>query len=283
MSVSILLIAVLLPAAFAAGVTESEARVDLNNVNAQLDAATTQYQDLVAAVDKTDAKITAVENDIAALNAQYDRTNKVLDIRYRAIYKYSDISMFELILGSQDLNDLTQRLALLTRLANSDIKLRRLEATHQADLDKLKTQLEQEKSNRLAQLADVGGKRQDIQGQLRQKQDILASAQAAAQAAPNMPTASMTPAPPAGGTLTGHSDTGEASYYNFTGGYTAAHRTLPFGTMVRVTNLANGAQVWVEIVDRGPWGPGRVIDLEETAFAQIADTSEGVISVKIEW
>lgn len=279
MSVSILLIAVLLPAAFAAGVTESEARVDLNNVNAQLDAATTQYQDLVAAVDKTDAKITSVENDIAALNAQYDRTNKVLDIRYRAIYKYSDISMFELILGSQDLNDLTQRLALLTRLANSDIKLRRLEATHQADLDKLKTQLEQEKSNRLAQLADVGGKRQDIQVQLRQKQDILASAQAA----PNMPTASTTPAPPAGGTLTGHSDTGEASYYNFTGGYTAAHRTLPLGTMVRVTNLANGAQVWVEIVDRGPWGPGRVIDLEETAFAQIADTSEGVISVKIEW
>lgn len=273
----------LLSATFASAVTESEARAELNNVNAQLDAATAQYQDLVAAVDNTDARIAAVEAKIAALNAEYVKTTQALDIRYRAIYKYGAVSMFELILGSRDLNDLTQRLALLTRLADGDIRLMQEEASHQADLNKLVAQLEQEKSGRQAQLTDVGGARQDIINQLKQKEEALSGAQAADEAAKNTPQEPAQPAPPAGGTLTGHSESGEASYYNFTGGYTAAHRTLPLGTMVRVTNLANGAQVWVEIVDRGPWGAGRVIDLEETAFARIADISAGVIQVAIEW
>ncbi len=263
--------------------TESEARTELSSVNAQLDSTTAQYQDLVAAVDKTDARIAAVEAEIAALNAQYVQTTQALDIRYRAIYKYGDVSMFELMLGSRDFNDLTQRLALLTRLADGDIRLMQAEASHQNNLKKLVAQLEQEKSSRQAQLTSVGGARQDIISQLKQKEEALAGAQTASQAAASSPDEPPTPAPPAGGTLTGHSESGEASYYNFTGGYTAAHRTLPLGTMVRVTNLANGAQVWVEIVDRGPWGPGRVIDLEETAFAQIADVSAGVVSVLLEW
>lgn len=61
---------------------------------------------------------------------------------------------------------------------------------------------------------------------------------------------------------------------------TAAHKTLPFGTMVEVTNLANGKAVEVKINDRGPYGPGRVIDLSSSAFEQIASLSTGVISVQ---
>lgn len=61
---------------------------------------------------------------------------------------------------------------------------------------------------------------------------------------------------------------------------TAAHKTLPFGTMVEVTNLANGKSVEVKINDRGPYGPGRVIDLASSAFEQIASLSTGVISVQ---
>lgn len=61
---------------------------------------------------------------------------------------------------------------------------------------------------------------------------------------------------------------------------TAAHKTLPFGTMVEVTNLANGKSVEVKINDRGPYGPGRVIDLSSSAFEQIASLSTGVISVQ---
>lgn len=64
---------------------------------------------------------------------------------------------------------------------------------------------------------------------------------------------------------------------------TAAHPTLPFGTVVRVTNLENGRSVNVTIRDRGPWGDGRIIDLSKDAFAKLAPLSEGVIPVRIRW
>ncbi len=63
---------------------------------------------------------------------------------------------------------------------------------------------------------------------------------------------------------------------------TAAHRTLPFGTKVRVTNIRNGKSVVVRINDRGPYAKGRVIDLSKAAFSQIASTRTGVIRVRLE-
>jgi rare lipoprotein A len=53
------------------------------------------------------------------------------------------------------------------------------------------------------------------------------------------------------------------------GGLTAAHRTLPFGTLVRVTNRSNGRSVVVRINDRGPFVRGRVIDLTPTAAHEL--------------
>lgn len=76
---------------------------------------------------------------------------------------------------------------------------------------------------------------------------------------------------------------GVASWYDFGDGLTAAHRTLPKGTMVTVTNLANGKTVRVRINDRGPFIDGRIIDLNRPAFAALAAPSEGVIDVRISW
>jgi rare lipoprotein A len=66
------------------------------------------------------------------------------------------------------------------------------------------------------------------------------------------------------------------------GGYTAAHRTLPFGTRVRVTNNRNGRSVIVRINDRGPFTGGRIIDLSEGAAAAIGIKGSGVGNVTIE-
>lgn len=63
---------------------------------------------------------------------------------------------------------------------------------------------------------------------------------------------------------------------------TAAHLTLPFGTIVKVTNLENGNSVTVKINDRGPYITGRVIDLSRTAFEAIAHPGQGVIYVEYE-
>ncbi len=65
-------------------------------------------------------------------------------------------------------------------------------------------------------------------------------------------------------------------------GLTAAHKTLPFNTKVRVTNSANGKSVVVRINDRGPFIAGRCLDLARGAFQQIASLSAGVATVKYE-
>ena len=99
-----------------------------------------------------------------------------------------------------------------------------------------------------------------------------------------------------GGNWVGHTETGKASFYadRFQnrktasgelykiGRNTAAHRTLPFGSQVRVTNVRNGKSVVVRINDRGPFVRGRVIDLSRSAFASIGDTSAGLLNVRME-
>ena len=62
---------------------------------------------------------------------------------------------------------------------------------------------------------------------------------------------------------------------------TAAHRTLPFGARVRVTNLDNGKNVEVRITDRGPFVDGRVIDLSRAAARQIAMLGPGTARVRL--
>ena len=77
-----------------------------------------------------------------------------------------------------------------------------------------------------------------------------------------------------------HTASGERFY---DGELTAAHRHLPFGTMVRVTNEQNGKSVEVRINDRGPWtGGGRIIDVSSAAADQLDMKRAGIVPVEIE-
>jgi hypothetical protein len=90
------------------------------------------------------------------------------------------------------------------------------------------------------------------------------------------------PESPAGGTLTGNETAGQATWYATPwGGLTAASPWLPFGTAVTVTDLGTGNAVTVIINDRGPFSPGRIIDLSPAAFAALAPLSRGVLHVRI--
>ncbi len=93
----------------------------------------------------------------------------------------------------------------------------------------------------------------------------------------------------------GYSESGMVSYYGdqFQGkrtasgdrfnknALTAAHRTLPFKTKIRVTNLANGKSVVVEINDRGPFSKNRILDLSQAAAAKIDLIGHGTTKAKI--
>lgn len=89
---------------------------------------------------------------------------------------------------------------------------------------------------------------------------------------------------------------GSASYYSdkFAGrstasgapyephGFTAAHRSLPFGSVLRVTRRDGGQVVYVRVTDRGPFARGRIVDLSRAAAEQLGMMRAGVVKVKLE-
>ena len=123
---------------------------------------------------------------------------------------------------------------------------------------------------------------------------LAASAQAQPVTAPAEPAAAMAPAV-APATTTDSAD-GKVAYYGhkFAGRKTAsgqrfnpnamtmAHKTLPFGTKVKVTNVANGKSVVVRVNDRGPSTPDRVGDLTVAAARKIGMVRAGVVQAKLE-
>ncbi len=99
--------------------------------------------------------------------------------------------------------------------------------------------------------------------------------------------------PIADGTVKRHIMKGLASFYGSgertaSGGpfdpnaLTAAHRTLPFGTHVRITRVDTGDSIIVRINDRGPFKPGRIIDLSRKAAEDLRMTDKGLTAVKLE-
>ena len=80
----------------------------------------------------------------------------------------------------------------------------------------------------------------------------------------------------------GDSRSGVASWFA-ADGLVAAHRTLPLGSVVKVTNVENGKSVTVRINQRGPFVKGRVIDLSDDAFKRLAPLDDGTIKVRVEY
>ena len=79
-----------------------------------------------------------------------------------------------------------------------------------------------------------------------------------------------------------NSQHGKASWYSYKAGV-CAHRSLPIGTTVRVTNLETGKSTTCRVADRGPFVKGRIIDLDRRDFAKIASLGDGVFPAKITW
>jgi hypothetical protein len=82
----------------------------------------------------------------------------------------------------------------------------------------------------------------------------------------------------------GHETGGQATWYDPPwSGLTAASPWIPFGTRVTVTDLASGRTVIVTIDDRGPFSPGRIIDLSPEAFSVLSPLGRGVLNVRLSW
>ena len=94
----------------------------------------------------------------------------------------------------------------------------------------------------------------------------------------------------------GYTETGVASFYGDKHQFkqtasgelynhdlkTAAHKTIPLGSTLKVTNINNDKSVVVKLNDRGPFVKGRVVDLSKSAFSSIGNTNSGLIDVRVE-
>ena len=126
---------------------------------------------------------------------------------------------------------------------------------------------------------------------LQRPPDIPAPVETPTQPAPAQPTVKKSPAVPVK-----LPQTGLASWYGAQhqgkqmasgtiydqGGLTAAHPSLPFGSKIKVTNLANGKSVEVEITDRGPFAENRIIDLSQAAAKALDMIDSGTATVRLE-
>jgi rare lipoprotein A (peptidoglycan hydrolase) len=114
-----------------------------------------------------------------------------------------------------------------------------------------------------------------------------AKAKAAAPPTTARPTTTTAPPPPTTAALyvapaPANTESGDASWYDYRPGE-CAHKSIARGTVVHVTNRATGASTSCVVTDRGPYAGGRIIDLDRSTFAQIADPGAGVIQVTITW
>jgi rare lipoprotein A len=84
-----------------------------------------------------------------------------------------------------------------------------------------------------------------------------------------------------------NSEEGKASWYNAkyheSNPWICAHKTIPKGMVLHVTNVNTGASITCEVGDRGPYVEGRILDLSKYAFSRLANPSTGLIWVKITW
>jgi rare lipoprotein A len=94
-----------------------------------------------------------------------------------------------------------------------------------------------------------------------------------------------------------HTEVGKASWYSTSCNHgtkttsgkkldnsknTGAHRTLPFGTIVKITNLKNGKSETLQIIDRGPFTKGRIIDVTSSVAEKLGFKSAGIALVRVE-
>lgn len=108
---------------------------------------------------------------------------------------------------------------------------------------------------------------------------VAVGTKAIAVAATPTPSTAAWVAQPAG---TGHSESGGATWYATTAG-TCAHKTIPKGTVITITNTQNGRSTTCVVADSGPYAAGRIIDLSPDTFDKIANRSQGVAPVTLNW
>lgn len=174
--------AVVAPSSIAVPVEERRAeersvRSQIETINGDLQSAIERYDEATAELGKTNAGIEENSQRLSACQHNLDVSTGTFNQRIKGIYKYSDVSMIEVIFGSRNLSDLTQRFNLLARIGTADADLIRQIMATRSEIEKRKTALEDLKSKQETLVAQIEGEKSQIESQLAEKQGLLSSLQ----------------------------------------------------------------------------------------------------------
>jgi len=276
----------------------STATKKLQAMQDQMAAAQSAYQASAQKLAQAQTDAANSRKELKSLDARISENRKALDAQAGYLYRMGNASFIEAILSSQNFQEFISKFSYLSLVSDSNARvitsLRRDLNRHtvvQASLDK---QLKAQESETASLKSQSEQATRELASQQTYVNGLTAQQKAALDAAmqaENDRSSSSKPAnddPPQNGIGIGWTFSGEASWYGSgqhtasgerfdPNALTAAHRTLPFGTLVRVTYVKTGKWVVVRINDYGPSAKtGRVIDLSRRAAELIGMTSAGV-------
>jgi len=255
--------------------------------------AVTDQEAVLAELQEIDASIASTREEVQALEEELDQCQEAYDKSLRMLYMRGDITELEVLLGAEELEEMWQDIDYYGRFIESESEVLGNLKNKLGELDLKKRDLKEarEKRARLAESLDVEGldaKIAELEARLSRINDQLRAMNVGEKQprapAPDPPSWSVPPPGklldrvPSSPPLSDFERTG-IIYSGYTTSYgadfhgrptasgvifnmydfTCAHRTLPFGTWLLVT--FQGRQVIVQVNDRGPFVPGRVLDL----------------------
>ncbi len=289
------------PAALAQGTGESASEeadrltYEILELKARLRSAERDRDAMLAELARLDGAITATEAEIDDLTAELESCRQAYGLSLRAMYKRGDVSELEIILESSELEELWQDNAYFEHIMHSELDaLERLkEKIAQVELERRDLRDQQAKRQRMSESLDTGllqGRMAELEARLSELNASMRTANNGASGqsrrfsdapaqewtvpAPGKLLSRVPEMPPLSDFMrTGQVYSGYTTSYgaDFHGNptasgviynmydFTCAHRTLPFGTWLLVTFRGN--QTIVQVNDRGPFVPGRVLDL----------------------
>ena len=268
----------------------------LQNMTNQMATAQKNYQASAAKLARARTSAANSRKELKSLNTRIETDRKALNAQADYLYRTGNASILAAVFSSQSLEEFFSKVNYLTFVSESNA---RVVNGLRADLNRhtvVQASLDSQLKTQEAQTASLRRQSEQATRELASTQSYVntlsaqqqAALQAAAEAAnarrdassSSSSEASKSYTPPANVSGTGQTFSGIASWYSNGGGMTAAHKTLPFGTLVRVTYRGNS--VVVRINDRGPYVNGRVIDLNRAAAAAIGLESAGIGRVTCE-
>lgn|GEM_PF-4716197 len=248
---------------------------EVEKTKSKLNKTIAEYNDISLKSQKLKKEIVKTENILEKAEKDLDGSVQNLNNRVVNIYKQENFLSAFVLIDSENVHDFFYRLDALIRISKKDAGLIANLQNSQSELLCQLEKLEESYKQHKKLIAKITRLKNELNDEPKTKEAKLLSLESKKEISKDTPSRSKIPASSV------IFEKGWASWYGISG-YTAAHKTLSKGTVVRVTNLVNGKQVTVKIIDRGPYVPGRVIDLSKAAFSKICSPRSGLCYVSLE-